>query len=253
MREQDALSMRIAPLVGVEARIYDDLWNAIADHRLRPGAKLEEVVLCEIYGVSRTVIRKVLVILEQEGIVSLPVNRGAYVALPSPEDVRELNEATTSSVAYVARKLAEDPKRITPGQRKELARHVEAEKVALEAHDVQALRRLRVEFGTLLALVHGNRTLARCFERNASRFSIGVCEYQEHSPLGATTEFCRTLRDLILAGKPDEAEQFISAHGEATLRSLRLDAAGDDSDLKTILGLGIERRGSCSEALAMRA
>src|SRR5690349_9968000 len=123
LQGEDAISRLVAPLAGVEAEVYNDLWNAVIERKLKPGAKIEELVLSEIYGVSRTVVRKVLVIMEQEGIVSLPLNRGAYVASPSFRDAQELLEATTAMLATIVEELAMHPDRITANHVLKLVEH----------------------------------------------------------------------------------------------------------------------------------
>ncbi|OKP62046.1 hypothetical protein BTE77_35965, partial [Ensifer adhaerens] len=127
LHTQDALALVTAPLGGVEGKIYNNLWNAVIDHKLRPGTKIDEAVLGEIYGISRTVIRKVLFIMEQEGIVHLPVNRGAYVASPSREDAEQLLEAIETLLLAFAQKLASNPQAISAKDRERLERHLEAE------------------------------------------------------------------------------------------------------------------------------
>ena len=44
----------------VEERIYQDIYDAIMEHRLPPRTKLTEQVLCQIYDTARHTVRKVL-------------------------------------------------------------------------------------------------------------------------------------------------------------------------------------------------
>lgn len=59
----------------ISKKIEDD----IVFGRLRPGEKLEEVELCEKYGVSRTPIREALKLLASEGLVEVRPRRGAII------------------------------------------------------------------------------------------------------------------------------------------------------------------------------
>lgn len=59
----------------VSKKIEDD----IVYGKLPPGAKLEEVELCEKYGVSRTPIREALKLLASEGLIEIRPRRGAIV------------------------------------------------------------------------------------------------------------------------------------------------------------------------------
>lgn len=233
MSDQDALSLIVAPLVGVEANIYNDLWHAIACQSLRPGVKLEEIALSEIYGVSRTVIRKVLLIMEQEGVVALPLNRGAYVAIPSPRDALELCEAVSAMCCYIVGKLADQPDMISAEQRERLALHAQAEK---EADELQAIRRLHMEHGTLLALIYGNLFLAGQLERATSRLALALSVYQGVTGNIATVEYTTTLNQLIFAGKKDEALQRVIAGIDRARKSMRFGATDGSVDLRAILG-----------------
>jgi len=73
-----------APARGVAGSqgIYEEIYEAILDHRLPPGTKLTEDSIGEIFGVSRTVVRKALFRLAHENIVRIRPNRGAAVASP---------------------------------------------------------------------------------------------------------------------------------------------------------------------------
>lgn len=59
----------------VSKKIEDDIIYG----RLRPGTKLDEVTLCEKYGVSRTPIREALKLLSSEGLVEIRPRRGAII------------------------------------------------------------------------------------------------------------------------------------------------------------------------------
>ncbi|MCF5602574.1 GntR family transcriptional regulator, partial [Pseudomonas syringae] len=66
--------------------VYEHIFDAILEQRLAPGTRLSEEALGEIFGVSRTIIRRALSRLGHEGVVLLRPNRGAVVASPSVEE-----------------------------------------------------------------------------------------------------------------------------------------------------------------------
>jgi DNA-binding GntR family transcriptional regulator len=68
------------------------LRDMIVHGELAPGAKLNERVLCERLGVSRTPLREALKTLASEGLVALLPNRGAAVTPLTLETVREVFE-----------------------------------------------------------------------------------------------------------------------------------------------------------------
>ena len=70
--------------------VYAHIFDAILEQRLAPGTKLSEEALGEIFGVSRTIIRRALSRLAHEQVVLLRPNRGAVVASPSIDEARQI-------------------------------------------------------------------------------------------------------------------------------------------------------------------
>jgi len=64
----------------------------ITEGRLAPGARLNERVLCEQLGVSRTPLREAFKVLAAERLIELSPNRGASVVALSQADVGQLFE-----------------------------------------------------------------------------------------------------------------------------------------------------------------
>ena len=60
---------------------YEDLKQRILALDIAPGAALDEIQLCDAYGLSRTPLREVFRRLAGEGYVTLEANRGASTAL----------------------------------------------------------------------------------------------------------------------------------------------------------------------------
>lgn len=75
------------PLAGQVATTIRDM---IVQDRFQPGERIRERQLSEELNVSRTPMREALKILEGEKLVELLPNRGAIVANPAPEVVREM-------------------------------------------------------------------------------------------------------------------------------------------------------------------
>jgi DNA-binding GntR family transcriptional regulator len=64
--------------------------DMIIQDTIKPGERIRERQLSEELNVSRTPLREALKILEGEKLVALLPNRGAVVADPAPDEVREL-------------------------------------------------------------------------------------------------------------------------------------------------------------------
>lgn len=72
--------------------VAERLRELITEGRLAAGARLNERVLCEQIGVSRTPLREALKVLAAERLVELSPNRGASVIALSRADVEQLFE-----------------------------------------------------------------------------------------------------------------------------------------------------------------
>jgi DNA-binding GntR family transcriptional regulator len=71
-------------------QIATALRQAIADGKLRPGARLLEVHIAREMGTSRAPLREALIQLEREGLVVRQPNRGTFVADLTEDLVREV-------------------------------------------------------------------------------------------------------------------------------------------------------------------
>jgi DNA-binding GntR family transcriptional regulator len=72
--------------------VAERLREMITEGLLAPGSRLNERVLCERLGVSRTPLREAFKVLAAERLVELNPNRGAIVATLSADDVEHLFE-----------------------------------------------------------------------------------------------------------------------------------------------------------------
>jgi DNA-binding GntR family transcriptional regulator len=68
------------------------LRDLVVEGELAPGARLNERLLCERFGVSRTPLREAVKVLASEELIELLPNRGAAVTALTRTDVRQLFE-----------------------------------------------------------------------------------------------------------------------------------------------------------------
>ena len=76
-----------APLRQEVARL---LRTDILDGLLAPGQRLTESLLCDRYGVSRTVVREALRQLESESLISVVPNKGPIVTVLTAKDIADI-------------------------------------------------------------------------------------------------------------------------------------------------------------------
>jgi DNA-binding GntR family transcriptional regulator len=87
-----AMTGAVAPVEPrlLTAEILERLRDLIVRGELAPGARLNERLLCERLGTSRTPLREALKALASEGLVELQPNRGARVTPLTVDRVREI-------------------------------------------------------------------------------------------------------------------------------------------------------------------
>jgi DNA-binding GntR family transcriptional regulator len=108
------LDLRISPKP-VQHQIVEKLREAIAAGRFRPGERLVEADLCEMFGVSRPSIREALRSLEGERLIWMIPNRGPQIPVLTWKQATEIYRVRAlleGEAAFVAaqRATAEDLK-----------------------------------------------------------------------------------------------------------------------------------------------
>ncbi|MBH0231527.1 GntR family transcriptional regulator [Halobacillus yeomjeoni] len=73
--------------------VYQSIKEAIINRNISPGVQLVESVISSKLNVSRTPIRAAIKELEQEGLVNLIANRGAFVINPTMQEIIQVYEA----------------------------------------------------------------------------------------------------------------------------------------------------------------
>ena len=74
----------------LKEKTYHLLKLKILSNVLKPNAYLEEKMLCDMTGVSRTPVREAINRLAQEGLVTMIPKKGAFVTALSIQDAKEL-------------------------------------------------------------------------------------------------------------------------------------------------------------------
>ena len=92
-------------VTGPTAEICERIWLSIAEKRLRPGARLKEEQLAEIFDVSRARVRQALAVLESDGLVTIVPNRGAFVSEPGVDEARDVFHVRKQIEARVLERL----------------------------------------------------------------------------------------------------------------------------------------------------
>ena len=234
-REKDVID--IAPPEGGKAvsdqLVFTRLHAAIVGHRLKPGTKLGEEALCEVFGVSRAQIRRVLLNLAHAKLVELRPNRGAYVAQPSVREARHVFEARRAVEAAIVERAVD---RVTEDMIRELAEHIGEEQAAHERGDHSAAIRLSGAFHLRLARIAGNEVLLAFLEELVSRTSLIIATYGTQSVSACSHDDHEVILQALRAHDAAAAVSHMDHHLRFIEEHLQLITGGEsDVDLKTIL------------------
>jgi DNA-binding GntR family transcriptional regulator len=225
-----------APAMGsdVEQRIYQSVFEGVMTQRLTPGTKLPEAALCELFAVSRSVVRKVLQTLAHDHIVELRPNRGAVIAAPSPEETRQIFEARRALEAALMELAVRNA---TKADLAALRRQLADEHDAMHRFDQPSWARLASGFHLRVAALARNPILERYLTELISRCSLIVALYEP--PGNATCEHAEHAQivDYIEKGDTRRALHAMDAHLRELERHISLERTPPIKSLARMLGL----------------
>lgn len=221
----------------IEARIYRAVFEGVTRQRLAPGTKLPEAALCELFGVSRALVRKVLQRLAHDHIVQLRPNRGAIVAKPSPEETRQIFEARRALEAALVRMAVRNA---TQAEVAELRRHLKEEHAAMHRHTQPEWARLASAFHLRLARLARNPILERYLTELMSRCSLIVALYEPPGHAACEHGEHAAVVDAIARGDADAAVRLMEAHLLVLEANVVLERPAVQRSLGQMLGLAPE-------------
>jgi DNA-binding GntR family transcriptional regulator len=211
--------------------VYAHIFDAILEQRLAPGTKLSEEALGEIFGVSRTIIRRALSRLAHEGVVLLRPNRGAVVASPGAEEARQIfyvRRMIERAITELACKNAK-PEHIAA-----LRQMVIDERECFSRGDRGMGIRLSGEFHLKLAEAAGNLTLLGFLRSLISQTSLIIALYESNSRTHCSDAEHDQVIDAIEAGNVEVAVELMMRHMDSVDAKLNLDGETASDDLHAV-------------------
>ena len=210
-----------------EQRVERELIKAVMERRLKPGAKLEEDVLADVFGISRTRVRKVLSALATQLIVTHKPNYGTFVAKPSVAEARDVFAARRGIEELLVRILIAKKPDFSA-----MRRHVLAEQRAYDSKHAGAIE-ISGDFHLMLADLAGNSVLSTYLHQLVTRTILiqvlygpqHICLAHDHADI----------LDALERGSSDDAVDRMARHFDAIQGSCDLREVGEESvDLRAI-------------------
>jgi DNA-binding GntR family transcriptional regulator len=155
--------------------IYPRLFDAILEQRIAPASGFTEHSLGATFGVSRSVIRRVLARLSHQQVIILRPNQRAQVAEPDARQTLQILEArrlTEITVVQLACAHA------SPMQVRQLRELIARERECIERNERGPAIRLSGEFHLQLAAMARNAPLAQFLNSLVPLTSLYIAQYQ---------------------------------------------------------------------------
>jgi DNA-binding GntR family transcriptional regulator len=204
--------------------LRESIEELIAVGKLAPGQHLDETVLAEQFGVSRTPIREALIQLAGSGMIELRPRRGAHVTLLGPRELLETFEYMGELEAACARFAAH---RMTSEERAGFDAAFNRCRKACEKGDRDAYYHANADFHSaiydgshnrmLATVAHGQQRRLQPYRRLQLRVHGRLAKsFDEHSAVaeallkGDGVEAGRRLRDHVVV----QGERFMSLLAE---------------------------------------
>lgn len=205
--------------------IYERIYAAISERRLLPGTKLSEERLAQAFHASRTRIHEVLMRLSHELIIELHLNRGAFVASPTPRDLRDIFAVRRALERAVTIQLSEK----YAGQAITVLRtHLDNEVKAREAGDKVALARLTGEFHVRLAEITENRLFSDNLRRLVTLTGLAIAQFDSLASNACPDHEHADIVAAIEAGDVRRAERIMHEHLNHVERGIQIPVSGSD-------------------------
>lgn len=217
---------------------YIALKNAIIEQALRPGDKLPEDEVGQLFSMSRTLVRQVFSRLNGEGLIEIGGKRPATVSIPSLDDAVAAFEVRQALEREVIRLVI---KRWTPEHHATLEAHLAKEAEAASTGSAPMSIRLAGEFHTLLAEMSGNFLLSRFVSDIVARCSVILAVYGRPHSADCGVHEHQEIIDAIAAGDGTKAWDLMQHHlGEVEARAMITSSEPNSKNLADTLSPYVE-------------
>ena len=203
--------------MATQIEIAQRVVEAILAQKLKPGERLGEQQLADMFGVSRTLVREALMQLQARGFVEVRTRKGWYVVEPSIEQARDAFAARRAVEAGMLREsaLIRDAGKPLQAVIKRLRQHLKEEKAAIDAADVATRTFLLADFHVCLAECLGHRVLCDLLRDLTARTTLVASLYQStHDARASCADHARIVGALADRDLEGAAQQMLVHIGD---------------------------------------
>lgn len=190
--------------------VTESIRNAIAAGVFKAGARLPERDLCEMTGVSRTLVREALRQLESEGLIHVVAHRGPIVARVTPEQAEGVYQVRIELEGLASQLFAE---RASEAQRNGLREAFDAVRKSYESSEAIVRLNAKNRFYECLIEGSGNEALGITLRMLNSRVTLlRATSLQAPGRMSASLAELQDLMDALLAGDGRAARAAATRH-----------------------------------------
>jgi DNA-binding GntR family transcriptional regulator len=205
--------------------VTDSIRNAIAIGHFKPGERLPERLLCEITGVSRTLVREALRQLESEGLIDVVPHRGPIVASLTTKEAEDIYRVRAELEGLASELFAEAA---SDAARTKLKSAFEILKVASKSENTLDRLKAKNAFYESLMEGSGNGALGTSLHFLNSRIMLlRATSLQAEGRIKESIKELGALVDALMARDAATARKLAVAHvtnaANVALRSLGKD------------------------------
>lgn len=192
-----------------QTEIAQRVVQSILAQKLKPGERLGEQELADLFGVSRTLVREALMQLQARGFVEVRTRKGWYVVEPSLDEARD---------AFAARRAVEGGMlRQTEGRPlqtviRKLRRHIDDERQAVDGADAATRAFVLADFHVCLAECLGHKLLADMLRDLTAHTTLVATLYQSTHDARESCEDHARIVSALEAGDVALAERLMLRH-----------------------------------------
>lgn len=182
--------------------------QSILERKIRPGDRLGEQDLADLFGVSRTLVREALMQLQARGFVEVRTRLGWFVVEPSFEDAQQTYQARRVIESGMLREAGKPLQSVL----KRLRSHVAEERRAIADADPATRSVLLADFHVCLAECLGNRFLTSMVVDLSARTVLAAALYQSASEAQDSNDDHAAIVAALAAGDSERAQRLMQAH-----------------------------------------
>ena len=197
-----------------QIEIAQQVVESILAQKLKPGERLGEQELADMFGVSRTLVREALMQLQARGFVEVRTRKGWYVVRPSIDEARDAFAARRAVETGMLREsmLLREAGKPLQSVIKRLRQHLKEEQAAIAGVDVATRTFLLADFHVCLAECLGHGLLSGLLRDLTARTTLVATLYQSTHDARQSCADHEQIVAALATADPEQAAQLMLVH-----------------------------------------